>query len=339
MKRNVTNPLKGVAALLVFTCFSFNSEAQQGQDTLSHFDLNESTQGEFTRYQGSPGSCNWGYIYGHSCQGNDGFAERFYVNDSVHVKGIMAHIASKGGNTLDTLKAGFKVYNTSNNDIGNEIASKELLFQDMMVSSIPSIPQVKNFQSVMFQDTVIAHNSFYTSFEIPSHGTNYDGEDTLAIQVVGRDEFSGSNDTISNVTLYRNGGMWSSTTNLLNNNGDIFYYMAPIVAPVPTNDTTNDTTNAVPENPLLSNGGANLYGAYPNPVEDQTKVVFSTNKRSDVSISVYTVNGQKVLSKDYSTLPIGKHEVALEVSELRPGNYIYTVETDNGLLSGQLSKQ
>ncbi|PSR05028.1 MAG: hypothetical protein BRD49_05120, partial [Bacteroidetes bacterium SW_10_40_5] len=182
------------------------------------------------------------------------------------------------------------------------------------------------------------HNSFYTSFEIPSYGTNYDGEDTLAIQVVDRDEFSGSNDTITNVTLYRNGGYWASTTNLLNTEGNIFYYMAPIVAPVPTNDTT-DTTTVVPKSPLLSSGGASLYGAYPNPVKDHTKVVFSTDKPSDVSISVYTVNGQRVFSKDYGKLTIGKHEMALEISELRPGNYIYTVETDNGLLSGQLTKQ
>ena len=71
---------------------------------------------------------------------------------------------------------------------------------------------------------------------------------------------------------------------------------------------------------------------YPNPFNPSTKVSFSLPVKSIVTLDLYNLLGQKVMTLISSNLDAGNHDFNLDASRLNSGVYIYTISAsgENG---------
>ena len=66
---------------------------------------------------------------------------------------------------------------------------------------------------------------------------------------------------------------------------------------------------------------------YPNPFNPSTSISYSLPATSDVTLKVYTINGQEVRTLVQSTQAAGAYQVEFDASELASGLYLYRLET------------
>ncbi len=64
---------------------------------------------------------------------------------------------------------------------------------------------------------------------------------------------------------------------------------------------------------------------YPNPFKAETFVTVGLNSASNLTLEIYSLTGQLVLSKDYGQMISGTHTLSIRSSEMNPGVYFYTV--------------
>jgi GH35 family endo-1,4-beta-xylanase len=73
----------------------------------------------------------------------------------------------------------------------------------------------------------------------------------------------------------------------------------------------------------------NLAQNYPNPFNPSTKINFSLPKDGFVSLKVYNLLGEEVISLINGFQPAGNHYVILNVSQFSSGVYLYQLKTGN----------
>jgi hypothetical protein len=64
---------------------------------------------------------------------------------------------------------------------------------------------------------------------------------------------------------------------------------------------------------------------YPNPAKDQTTIVFTMDKKGPVTMELWDQCGRKLKTLVQETMDAGKHEVSVDVSQLRSAIYYYTL--------------
>ena len=69
----------------------------------------------------------------------------------------------------------------------------------------------------------------------------------------------------------------------------------------------------------------NVSQNFPNPFTNETFVTLSLGNGSSVSMDIYSITGQKVLSKDYGFMSQGSHTIRIQTPELTQGVYFYSV--------------
>lgn len=74
---------------------------------------------------------------------------------------------------------------------------------------------------------------------------------------------------------------------------------------------------------LISN--SSISTNYPNPFKSATTFNLNLEKAGIVSVEVYSLVGQKVLSLPTREYSAGSHKISLNASDLKPGIYIYSV--------------
>jgi hypothetical protein len=67
---------------------------------------------------------------------------------------------------------------------------------------------------------------------------------------------------------------------------------------------------------------------FPNPASNTTQLGLRLEKTSDVSVSIVNVVGQIIKKTDMGTMNTGNNIITLDVSDLSPGIYYYTVQVD-----------
>jgi hypothetical protein len=73
-----------------------------------------------------------------------------------------------------------------------------------------------------------------------------------------------------------------------------------------------------------------LYQNYPNPFNPSTVISFDLPIREDVTLTVYSILGQKVATLVNEALPAGSHEVRFDGSRLSSGVYFFRLATQHG---------
>ena len=81
----------------------------------------------------------------------------------------------------------------------------------------------------------------------------------------------------------------------------------------------------------------NLHQNYPNPFNPTTSISFELNKAQDVSLVVYNLLGQKVLTLVNDRLESGQHRINLNASNLASGIYMYRLTTNSQSLTKKMT--
>jgi hypothetical protein len=76
---------------------------------------------------------------------------------------------------------------------------------------------------------------------------------------------------------------------------------------------------------------------YPNPFNPSTKISFGLPQRSSVVLKVFNVLGQEVAELVNESLEAGTHSYNFDASKLTSGIYIYSLQTDAGVISKKMT--
>lgn len=88
----------------------------------------------------------------------------------------------------------------------------------------------------------------------------------------------------------------------------------------------NEYGTGIPDQPLMQ--GYQLGQNYPNPFAVETRIPYSIPEPDHVMISVYDLNGRKVMHLVDDQHQPGKHVILLNAAMLERGIYIYRIQTD-----------
>ncbi len=76
---------------------------------------------------------------------------------------------------------------------------------------------------------------------------------------------------------------------------------------------------------------------YPNPFNPSTKISFGLPQRSDVVLKVFNALGQEVAELVNESLEAGTHSYNFDASRLTSGIYVYSLQTDAGVISKKMT--
>jgi hypothetical protein len=80
---------------------------------------------------------------------------------------------------------------------------------------------------------------------------------------------------------------------------------------------------------LAKLGTNQLFQNYPNPFKQQTTISFEISKSEKVKLTVIDVLGQHVDLLLNQELTPGKHQVLFDAGNIKPGIYLYRLESNN----------
>lgn len=79
--------------------------------------------------------------------------------------------------------------------------------------------------------------------------------------------------------------------------------------------------------------------AYPNPFTQNTKIYYSLKEKSNVILSVYSIQGELVQTLVNGVKPAGDYQADFNASKIAAGTYLYHLQTGNSVKTGKLIKQ
>jgi hypothetical protein len=75
---------------------------------------------------------------------------------------------------------------------------------------------------------------------------------------------------------------------------------------------------------------------FPNPVHSTTQFIIELPVRTQVSVEVYNLVGQKVVENNMGFMNTGKHLIQLDMANFTPGMYFYTVKAGNKIVTHKM---
>ncbi|HEX7358307.1 MAG TPA: T9SS type A sorting domain-containing protein, partial [Ignavibacteriaceae bacterium] len=76
---------------------------------------------------------------------------------------------------------------------------------------------------------------------------------------------------------------------------------------------------------------------YPNPFNPSTKISFGLPERSNVVLKIFNALGQQVAELVNESLDAGTYAFNFDASKLTSGIYIYSLQTDAGVISKKMT--
>lgn len=104
------------------------------------------------------------------------------------------------------------------------------------------------------------------------------------------------------------------------------YYVYVINDPSYENDP-----NGIGNNPFESIPYSQI-GTYPNPIENESNIVFALEEEADIRIELIDMMGHKMETISNQPFQAGNHTVRVSLSTLRTGNYFYQLYIDGRLV-------
>ncbi len=116
---------------------------------------------------------------------------------------------------------------------------------------------------------------------------------------------------------------WTFLTNRIDNAH--LFYAEPLTADEMTKLGFTREPNSVPE---YQNSVFSLYQNYPNPVTNNTQIKFRLNKRAQVSLNIYDMEGKLIKSLINNEMNPNEYAPSIDMSGLPQGTYIYKLQAD-----------
>lgn len=86
-------------------------------------------------------------------------------------------------------------------------------------------------------------------------------------------------------------------------------------------------------------GGIAELTIYPNPAREKTNIKFKLNKPSHVDLSIYDLNGRKVMSVYHGVKTNGEHHFQVTINNFKTGNYLIRLQNGMKVMSKKLLVQ
>ncbi len=80
----------------------------------------------------------------------------------------------------------------------------------------------------------------------------------------------------------------------------------------------------------------NLSQNFPNPFRGKTEFAIELSARSEVTVNVFSITGQKIASIEKGFMNAGQHRVELDMTGKSPGLYFYTVKAADQLITRKM---
>jgi len=281
-----------------------------------------------------------GYTAGTNSYNDKAFAERYDFNHNDTSVNVIGVFACFGGhvNPSSTKSVTFKVWRQSyRSPVGPHLYFLGFP-QDLLDSVVVPVTQlgVGTLKKFMFPyPTDFITGGFFVGYSIDYDYLGLAG-DTIGLTssikghrttphynvkyTIGTGGDTTAADTfivVQNATRWAD-GLWRDNytqNDSLNNDLAIF----PIVLIGHANEVKGITHNQL-----------TLFGAFPNPADDNTNIRFTLQNATDVTISVTDMSGRTVLSGQPMQLSSGEHTSPVNTSSLPAGDYLYIITTSAG---------
>ena len=119
----------------------------------------------------------------------------------------------------------------------------------------------------------------------------------------------------------------------LSNNSDKIYYRLKQIDYNGVSTYSNEVevfSSFVPDDLVLDQN-------YPNPFNPSTKISFGLPQKSNVVLRVFNSLGEQVAQLANESLEAGTHSYNFDASKLTSGIYIYSLQTDAGVVSKKMT--
>ncbi|HSW67795.1 MAG TPA: T9SS type A sorting domain-containing protein [Bacteroidales bacterium] len=80
----------------------------------------------------------------------------------------------------------------------------------------------------------------------------------------------------------------------------------------------------------------NISQNFPNPFRGKTEFIIELTTRSEVTVNVYNITGQKIASIEKGFMNSGHHRIELDMTGKSPGLYFYTVKAADQLITRKM---
>ena len=87
---------------------------------------------------------------------------------------------------------------------------------------------------------------------------------------------------------------------------------------------------------ITSRPGVVMLTAYPNPGNPTITIAYTLTKSMPVRLTLYDMRGRRVRILHSGEHSAGEHRVAVDVSSLASGRYVYRLDAPNAALHGIL---
>lgn len=306
-----------IYVIFFLLAISFDCLAQSKKDTLRNL-----PQGvPLTAYEYETNG--WGYYTGHSNLLREEFAEKYHVEGPISLLGVISH--HTGINTNNNI-AEFNVYAVGANKLpGTILGTKEVAYKDIELSG--------EAMSTFFDAPIAVKDSFFVSFNLGDYAHGGYAGDTIAL-LSGEDGTRTAEDLAffgRNAIRYHNHSsrLWRDfyTQN--------FTPVATHFAIFPIVEFNPDPVTGI-KDALVGQGNLTLFPPFPNPTTEKAFIKYALSKRSNITIELLSLNGEKVSAFNLGFLAPGEHIHKIDTDNIPSGMYILTVQSGTTKLALRL---
>jgi hypothetical protein len=263
----------------------------------------------------------WGYFTGHNHRYTEEYAEKYYINGTRVLIGVVSEHAGVVTNINNNSQ--FKGYTVGANKLpGTLKASKNVKYGELDLSGNPMV--------TIFPTPATVSDSFFVSFNLTdyAHG-GFDG-DTIGL-LYGTD---GSRSTQDLAKFGRNAVRHHSHDAPLWKD---FYSQnfTPVATHFALFPIMSASTGVIDD---LSTEEFSITKIYPNPFTESFTLQLKKTELSKVTLFFYNNLGQLIKSKILETSYLGLNGIQIDCHDLPPGNYIVFIKGETSGIGTQLIK-
>ncbi len=269
------------------------------------------------------GTGEWGYFLGHNHHEQQQFAEKYYVDDHIHVLGVVVHVTGTVTNADNEVSA--RIFEVDADGVpGSELEDGHMDFGDLDLGGGPNV--------ILFHDEAHVEDSFFVSFDLGDYAHGGHEGDTIGVLYAP----DGSRNSADLARFGRNviqehghgSANWSDVYS------QSFLNLATHLAIYPLVEFEDDHTGIK----LVSGKTLAVAAPYPNPAAANITIPYTVKKSSDVHIDIVDMAGRTVQAVFKEAASAGSYTETLDLSRLQNGLYHVVVRTDYGALAVRISK-
>jgi hypothetical protein len=288
--------------LSVFNGFVFSQDTLRNLSSVATRTINKYSSG-------------WGYYTGSNNLYREEFAEKYYINGSRVLIGVISEHTGIVSNPNNTSQ--FRAYTVGSNGLPAALkASKNVPYGQINLTGNPMV--------TIFTNTAQVTDSFYVSFNLTdyAHG-GFEGDTVGLMYGVHGSRPSGDLSKFGRNAIRRHSHAGPDWKDFYSQN---FTPVATHFALFPILESSSVGINEIKTDEFT------ISKVYPNPFKDAFTLKLNHTEIENITVSIFNSLGQLVSKKNYSKLDFDMNNaVIINCSEINAGNYILFVK---GLYSG-----